>query len=328
MKAVVRTEYGTPDQIQLVERERPQPGQREVLVRVEAAGVDIGVWHLLTGLPTMVRPALGLPRPRQTGLGSEVAGVVDSVGSQVTRFRPGDAVFGVGTATFAEYAVAQEKHLVPRPAGVPPQHAAASAVSGVTALQAVHAARITTGSRVLILGASGGVGSFAVQMAKALGAHVTAVASAGKIDLVRALGADEVVDYTTTDVTDGSERFDGILEMGGRRPLRVLRRALTPRGRVVVVGGEGGGRVTGGFLGNLTLGARSAFAAQKAVGLVSATTAADLTRVGELLASGEVVPAIDEVLPLEAAPDALWRVERHQVRGKLVLDPALPGPAL
>jgi NADPH:quinone reductase-like Zn-dependent oxidoreductase len=321
MKAAIRTEYGSPGVIRIVDREVPVPGPREVRVRVEAAGVDIGVWHLLTGLPTMVRLGLGMPRPRQVGLGGELAGVVDAVGSRVTRFRPGDPVFGVGTGTFAEYAVAQEKHLVPRPAGVSPQHAAVSAVSGVTALQALRAAGTAAGSRVLILGASGGVGSFAVQFAKAMGAHVTGTASTAKLETVRELGADEIVDHTTTDVTDGSARFDGILEMGGLRSLAVLRRSLAPRGRAVVVGGEGGGRVTGGFLGNLMLGARSAFSPQKAIGLVSATTVSDLTRVGELL--GQVVPAVDEVLPLGAAAEALWRVERRQVRGKLVLDPAL-----
>jgi NADPH:quinone reductase-like Zn-dependent oxidoreductase len=323
MKAVIRTEYGSPDVIEVVERDIPEPGPREVRVRVEAAGVDIGVWHLLTGLPTMVRLAVGLPRPRQAGLGAELAGVVDAVGSRVTRFRPGDAVFGVGTGTFAEYAVAQEKHLVARPGGVSPQHAASSAVSGVSALQALRAAGVTAGSRVLILGASGGVGSFAVQIAKASGAHVTGVASAAKLDMVRKLGTDAVVDYSRTDPTDGTHDYDVILEMGGRRRLPVLRRALTARGRVIVVGGEGGGRVTGGFLGNLTLGARTAFRAQKAVGLVSSTTTADLAGMGELLASGDVVPAIDEVLPLDAASDALWRIERHEVRGKLVVDPAL-----
>jgi NADPH:quinone reductase-like Zn-dependent oxidoreductase len=274
---------------------------------------------MLTGLPTMVRLGVGLPRPRQTGLGSELAGVVDAVGSRVTRFRPGDRVFGVGTATFAEFAVAQEKHLVARPDGVRAPDAAASAISAVTAYQALDPMRSALG-RVLVLGASGGVGSFAVQIAKSLGAHVTGVASSAKLDFVRSLGVDEVVDYATTDPTDGSERYDVVLEMGGRRTLPVLRRALSPRGRAVVVGGEGGGRVTGGFLGNLTLGARSG---GRVVGLVSSTTAADLTRVGELLASGDVVPAIDRVLPLAGASDALWRVERGQVRGKLVLDPAL-----
>lgn len=327
MKAVVRTEYGSPDVIRVIDAPVPDPGPSEVRVRVEAAGVDIGVWHMLTGLPTMMRPAVGLPRPRRTGLGSELAGVVDAVGTRVTRFRPGDAVFGVGTATFAEYAVAQEKQLVDRHPDVPAVRAAASAISAVTAYQALEPGSRPL-ERVLVLGASGGVGSFAVQIAKRFGAHVTGVASGAKLEFVRSLGADEVIDYTTSDPTDGSHTYDLILEMGGRRSLPVLRRALTPRGRVVVVGGEGGGRVTGGFLGNLTLGARTAFSAQKAVGLVSTTTVADLTRVGELLASGDVVPAIDAVLPLAAASDALWRIERHQVRGKLVLDPALQDSAL
>ena len=320
MKAVVRTEYGSPDVIRVIDAPLPDPGPREVRVRVEAAGVDIGVWHMLTGLPTMMRPAVGLPRPRRTGLGSELAGVVDAVGTGVTRFRPGDAAFGVGTATFAEYALAQEKNLVPRPAGVSAHQAAASAISGVTAVQALGT---TPSSRVLILGASGGVGSFATQFAKAAGAHVTAVASTAKLDFVRGLGADEVLDYTAMDPVDGSRTYDLILEMGGIRSDSALRRGLAPDGRAVIVGGEGGGRVTGGFLGSMTAGLRSTFRRQKVTGLMSVTTTADLEKVAAALSAGDVVPAIDEVLPLAQAPDALRRIESRTVRGKLVIDPAL-----
>jgi NADPH:quinone reductase-like Zn-dependent oxidoreductase len=319
MKAVVRTEYGSPDAMRVIDRDRPEPGPKQVRVRVEAAGVDIGVWHLLTGLPTMARLALGLRSPREPGLGSELAGVVDAVGSQVTRFRPGDAVFGVGTATFAEYALAPEKNLVPRPAGVSAPQAASSAISGVTAVQALGTKPF---SRVLILGASGGVGSFATQFAKAAGAHVTAVASTAKLDFVRGLGADEVLDYTATDPVDGSRTYDLILEMGGIRSDSALRRGLTPDGRAVIVGGEGGGRVTGGFLGSMTAGLRSTFRRQKVTGLVSLTSAADLERVAAALSARDVVPAIDAVLPLAEAAEALRRLESRRVRGKLVIDPA------
>ncbi|MEZ5190486.1 MAG: NAD(P)-dependent alcohol dehydrogenase [Schumannella sp.] len=322
MRAAGRTEYGSADVIRIVDVPLPEPGPHQVRVRVEAAGVDIGVWHMMTGLPTMARLAIGFGRPRSPVLGAELAGVVDAVGTRVTRFRPGDAVFGVGAGSFAEYALSTEKQLVPLPDGVTAQHAAASAVSGVTAHQAlVREGRIAAGHRVLILGASGGVGSFAVQIAKALGARVTGVASGAKLDFVRGLGADETLDYATTDATDGSRAYDLVLEMGGLRPLRVLRRSLAPTGRAIIVGGEGGGRVTGGFLRGMTAGIASAPHRRKVTGLVSVTTASDLAAVGELIASGAVVPAIQEVLPLDALPDALRSLESHQVRGKLVIDP-------
>jgi len=320
MKAVIRTEYGSPDVMRVIDRALPEPGPKQVRVRVEAAGVDIGVWHLLTGLPMMARLALGLRTPREPGLGSELAGVVDAVGSQVTRFRPGDAVFGVGTATFAEYALAPEKNLVPRPAGVSAAQAASSAISGVTAVQALGTKPF---ARVLVLGASGGVGSFATQFAKAAGAHVTAIASTAKLDFVRGLGADEVLDYTATDPVDGTLTYDLILEMGGIRSDSALRRGLTPGGRAVIVGGEGGGRVIGGFLGSMTAGLRSTFRRQKVTGLMSVTTTADLERVAAALSAGDVVPAIDDVLPLADAAEALRRLESRRVRGKLVIDPTL-----
>lgn len=321
MKAIIRTEYGSPDVLESVDIERPVPGKREVLVRVEAAGVDIGVWHLMTGLPTMARIALGARRPRLPGLGTELAGVVEAVGTDVTRFRIGDSVFGTGRGAFAEYAIASEDKLTTRPAGVTAQQAAASAVSGVTAVQALDAGRVATGQRVLVLGASGGVGSFVVQIAKALGAHVTGVASTSKLDSVRALGADEVIDYTSTDATDGSQRYDVIVDMGGNRPLAVLRRALGPHGRAVIVGGEeGGGRVLGGFQRSMFAGLASALRRQRVVGIMSLTTTVDLVRVGELLASGTMTSRIDRAYPLAQTADAIRRLEARQVRGKLVID--------
>ncbi|MEO8262956.1 MAG: NAD(P)-dependent alcohol dehydrogenase [Pseudolysinimonas sp.] len=323
MKAIIRPEYGSADVLKLVDIDRPEPGPREVRVRVEAAGVDIGVWHLMTGLPTMARLALGLRAPRTAGLGTELAGVVDAVGDQVTRFRSGDRVFGVGNGTFAEFAISAEKNLSAVPDGVSAEQAAAAAVSGVTALQALDAARLKPGQSVLVLGASGGVGSFAVQIARARGAQVTGVASTAKLGFVRGLGVDDVLDYSTTDVTDGSQTYDVILDMGGNRPLAVLRRALTPTGRAVIVGGEGGGRVLGGFQRSMFAGLASGIRRQRAVGLISLTKPADLERVAGLLASGEVNSAIEQVLPLAEVPDAMRRLEAHQVRGKLVIDPAL-----
>jgi NADPH:quinone reductase-like Zn-dependent oxidoreductase len=321
MKAIIRSEYGSPDVLRLVDAALPEPGPKQVRVTVEAAGVDIGAWHLMAGLPTMVRPALGLPRPRRQGLGTELAGVVDAVGSEVTRFRSGDRVFGIGSSgTFAEFALAAEKNLVPRSPGVGAEAAAASAVSAVTAVQAL--ASLKPGDRVLVLGASGGVGSFAAQIATARGAHVTGVASTAKLDLVRGLGVDEVVDYTVADPTDGSKTYDLILEMGGIRPWAVLRRALVPGGRAVIVGGEGGGRVTGGFLKNLIAAPASVFHSRKIVGLVSTTNVETLTAVDTMLADGSLKPVIEKVYPLAETADALRRLEAHRVRGKLVISPS------
>jgi NADPH:quinone reductase-like Zn-dependent oxidoreductase len=322
VKAVIRTEYGSADVMRLVDVDRPVPGAREVIVKVDAAGFDIGVWHVATGLPLLARLAFGLSAPRLPGLGSELAGVVDAVGAEVTGFSPGDEVFGVGNAAFAEYSVVAETKLAPKPASVPSAAAAASAISGVTALQAMRAAgRLGTEHRVLVLGASGGVGSFVVQLAHATGAHVTGAASTAKLDFVRGLGADEAVDYTAGDPTDGSQLYDVIIDMGGNRPRRALRRALTPAGRAVIVGGEGGGRFLGGFQRAMTAGLASALRRQKVSGLVSITKAADLVELAGLLESRVLVPAVDRIYPLAEAPDAMQRLESRRVRGKLVIDP-------
>jgi NADPH:quinone reductase-like Zn-dependent oxidoreductase len=321
MKAIIRTEYGSADVLRLAEIERPAPGPREVLVRVVAAGVEIGAWHVMTGSPSLARLAFGLRSPRAAGVGSELAGIVEKVGSAVTRFQAGDEVFGVGTGAFAEYAIAPEKNLAVKPASVPFADAAASAISGVTAVQAVNAAgTLPPGARVLVLGASGGVGSFILQIARAAGAHVTGAASTAKLDLVRALGADEVIDYTAVDVTDGSVTYDAIFDMGGNRSVSVLRRALTPRGALVIVGGEGAGGPLGGFERGWGAGALSPFVRQRLVGLVSLTKVADLERVGELLASGDVTPAIERSYPLAETQDAMRRLEARQVRGKVVIE--------
>lgn len=328
MKAIIRTEYGTAEVMRLAEIERPTPGAREVLVRIEAAGLDIGVWHVMTGLPTLARMALGARAPRQQGLGSELAGVVDAVGAEVTRFRPGDPVFGVGTGAFAEYAVAQEKNLAHRPAAVAAQAAAASAISGVTAVQALaKLGNLGEGQRLLVLGASGGVGSFVVQLAHARGVHVTGVASTAKVEFVRSLGVDQVLDYTDVDPTDGSQRYDAIVDMGGNRALSTLRRALTPRGRIVIVGGEGGGRILGGFQRSMFAGLLSGLRRQRAIGLISLTTVSDLEALGALLAAGTVKSAIEKAYSLAETPAAMRQLESRAVRGKLVIEPQreLPG---
>jgi NADPH:quinone reductase-like Zn-dependent oxidoreductase len=271
MKAITQDTYGSADVLELRDVERPEVGAGEVLVRVRAAGVDRGVWHLMTGLPYPVRLAgYGLRAPKNPVPGMDVAGVVEAVGDRVTRFRPGDEVFGIGKGTFAELALADESKLAPKPSNLTFEQAAAVAISGLTALQGLRDhARVRPGQHVLVIGASGGVGSYAVQLAKAFGAEVTGVASTAKADLVRSLGADHVLDYTVDDFTDGSHHYDLVLVIGGNSSIPKLRRTLTPTGTFVLVGGEEGGRWTGGFGRSLRAAALSPFVRQRLAMLVA-----------------------------------------------------------
>jgi NADPH:quinone reductase-like Zn-dependent oxidoreductase len=256
MKAVVQDVYGPPEILELREVAIPVPAADQVLVRVHAAGVDRGVAHLVTGLPYPLRLAgYGLRRPKAAVPGMDLAGRVEAVGPDVTGFRTGDEVFGIGTGTFAEYACAPAAKLAHKPADLTFVQAAAIAISGLTALQAARDhGRVAAGQAVLILGASGGVGTFAVQVAKAFGAEVTGVCSTAKVDLVRSIGADHVVDYTREDVTRLGRRYDVVLDIGGNTSLSRLRRVLTPRGRLVIVGGE---RTDGGWAARIANFARS-----------------------------------------------------------------------
>ena len=241
MKAIVQDAYGSPNVLKLADINKPEPGDNEVLVRVHAAGVDRGVWHLMTGLPYLTRLAFGFRAPKTPVPGMDLAGVVEAVGKDASRFRPGDEVFGVGKGTFAEYALAREEKLAPKPANLTFEQAAVVAISGLTALQGLRDhGRIEPGQEVLIVGASGGVGTFAVQIAKAFGGRVTGVCGAAKVEMVRSIGAYHVIDYTREDFAEG--RYDVILDIGGNSSLRRLRRALTAKGTLVLVGGEGGGR--------------------------------------------------------------------------------------
>jgi NADPH:quinone reductase-like Zn-dependent oxidoreductase len=321
MRAVVQDRYGAPERLELRTVPRPTPGDRQVLIRVEAAGVDRGVWHLTTGMPYVVRLAgYGLTRPKQPIPGMDVAGTVAAVGNEVTRFAVGDEVMGVGSGTFAEFALADEVKLAHRPAGVDVAAAAVTSISGLTALQAVRdVGRVEAGQRVLVLGASGGVGSFAVQLAKHVGAHVTGVASAAKLDLVRELGADEAIAHTTADALDGRRRYDVIIDTGGRNPVRRLRRALGRRGTLVIVGGEGGGRVTGGAGRQLRAVALSPFVPQHLTTFVSAERGEDVEVLAGLLASGELRPRVDRSHRLADAPTALAHLAAGRVRGKAVI---------
>jgi NADPH:quinone reductase-like Zn-dependent oxidoreductase len=249
MKAIVQDRYGSTDVLELRNIEKPTAGDDDILVLVHAAGVDPGVWHLMTGLPYLVRVmGYGLRKPKIQVRGTDAAGTVEAVGKNVRQFKPGDPVFGTCDGSFAEYACAKAERFAPKPANLTFEQAAAVPVSGMTALNGLRdAGKLQPGQKVLIIGAAGGVGSYAVQLAKAFGTAVTGVCSTSKADLVRAIGADEVIDYTQEDFTDGTRRFDLILDTAGRRQLSRLRRVLAPRGTLVIVGGEGGDRWLGGF---------------------------------------------------------------------------------
>ena len=296
-------------------------GDDEVLVRVRAAGVDQGVWHLMTGVPYPIRLAgYGLRAPKTPVPGSEVAGVVEAVGGDVTRFRPGDEVFGIGRGTFAEYARAPENKLAPKPANLGFEQAAAVGVSGLTALQGVRDhGKVLPGQRLLIIGASGGVGTYAVQLAKAFGAEVTGVCSTTKVDMVRSIGADHVVDYTREDFAEAERRYDVILDTGGNAPLSRLRRALTPKGTLVIVGGETDGRLLGGSDRQLRALVLSPFVSQKLGTFVCRENHEDLIVLKELIEAGKVTPVIDRTYPLSEVPEAIRYMRDGQARGKVVI---------
>jgi NADPH:quinone reductase-like Zn-dependent oxidoreductase len=321
MKAIVQDTYGSADVLELRDIDKPKVGDNEVLVRVHAAGVDRGVWHLMTGVPYLMRViGFGLRRPKNPVRGREVAGVVEAIGRDVTRFKPGDAVMGIGEGTFAEYARAREDKLVPKPASLTFEQAAAIPISASTAVQAVRdQGRVQAGQKVLVIGASGGVGTYAVLLAKALGAEVTGVASTAKADLVRSIGADHVIDYTREEFADGSRRYDVILDIGGNRPLPHLRRALTPEGTVVLVGGEDGGRLTGGMGRQVWAVATAPFARQKVRMFINREHHEQLQRLTEFIEAGKLTPVIDRIYPLHEAPEAMRRLEEGHARGKLVI---------
>ncbi len=321
MRAIVQDSYGTADVLRIEEIERPSIAAHEVLVKVHAAGLDRGTWHLLTGQPYLMRViGFGFRAPKNRVPGLDVAGTVVEVGADVTRFAVGDEVFGISRGSFAEYAAVREDKLAPKPANLDFEQAAVVPVSGGTALQALRdAGHVESGQRVLVIGASGGVGSFAVQLAKAFGAEVTGVASTAKLDLVRSLGADHVLDYTVDDFLDGTQRYDLVLDIGGNSSIPRLRRALTPRGTLVIVGGEDGGKVTGGLGRSLRAAALSPFVRQRLTMLASKERASDLEPLTELIEAGRVTPSIDRTVPLEEVPDALRQLEAGTVRGKIAV---------
>jgi len=321
MKAIVQDAYGSADVLELRDIANAVPADGEVLIRVRAAGVDQGVWHLMAGLPYLVRLlGYGLKKPKVSVRGREAAGVVEAVGPGVTRFSAGDEVYGTCEGSFAEYACAKEALLARKPASLTFEETAAAPISGVTALQAVRdAGKVVAGQEVLVIGAGGGVGSFAVQIAKAFGAKVTGVCSAGKVGLVRSLGADAVIDYTTSKISDDGKLYDVIIDTAGNRRVSVLRHSLAPKGTLVIVGGEGGGKLTGGFGRALAAPLASVFSSQKLTGLVAKETHLDLEALASLIEAGKVKPAIDRVFPLAEAPAAIQYLHDGRARGKVVV---------
>ena len=321
MKAIVQDTYGTTDVLELRDINKPEIAEDEVLVRVKAAGVDRGVWHLMTGLAYPIRLAgYGLRAPKTPVPGSDLAGVVEAVGNEVTRFQPGDEVFGIGKGAYAEYARARESKLAPKPENLSFEQAAVVAISGLPALQGLRDhGRLTPGQQVLIIGASGGVGSYAVQLAKAFGAEVTAVCSTTKVDLVRSLGADHVIDYTRDDFAEGKQRYDVILDIGGNSSLSRLRRALTPKGTLVIAGGEGGGRWLGGTDRQLRALLLSRFVSQKLTTFISKENHEDMIVLKQLIEAGKITPVIDRTYPLSEVPNAIRYLEQGYARGKVVI---------
>jgi len=319
MRAIVQDGYGSADVLHLTQITRPEIAGNEVLLQVHAAGLDRGRWHMMVGQPYLLRLFAGFRGPRNRVQGLEVAGTVVAAGQGVTRFSVGDEVFGFGRGTFAEYTAAREDKLARKPANLTFEQAAVVPVSAVTALQALtDVGRVHAGQNVLITGASGGVGSYAVQLAKASEAVVTGVCSTAKLGLVRSLGAAHVIDYTQDDFADGAHRYDLIIDIAGNPSLPRLRRALTPTGTAVIVGGEDGGRWTGMDRQFRAL-ALSPFLRQRLTMVTPRQRSSDLQRLTELIEAGTLTPCIDRSYPLDQVPEAMRYLEAGKARGKVAI---------
>jgi NADPH:quinone reductase-like Zn-dependent oxidoreductase len=323
MMAIVHDQYGTAadDVLRLAEVSRPSIGDGEVLVRVHAASVDRGTWHIMTGLPYPIRVAgFGLRRPKYLNPGRSLAGTVEAVGRDVTGFSPGDEVYGIGDGSFAQYMAVGTEKLAPKPLNLSFERAAAVPISALTALQAVRDhGHVHAGDKVLVVGASGGVGSFAVQIAKAFGAEVTGVCSTNKVELVRSIGADHVVDHTLEDFASRPQAYDVILDIGGNTSLSRLRGALAPKGTLVIVGGETAGRWLGGADRQIRAVVLSRFVSQKLGTFICSENAGDLADLSELIESGKLTPVIDRTYPLSEVPAAIQRIQDGQARGKIII---------
>jgi NADPH:quinone reductase-like Zn-dependent oxidoreductase len=322
MQAIVQSKYGTADALSVGEVERPEIGAAEVLVAVRAAGLDRGTWHIMAGLPYVGRLAFGLRAPKAPVPGFDLAGVVVAIGADVTRFAPGDEVYGIGKGSFAEFAAASEDKLSLKPSGLEFEQAAAMPISGLTALRGLtDIGHVHAGQRVLVIGASGGVGTYAVQIAKALGAEVTGVCSTSKVDLVRSIGADHVLDYTREDFAESGMTYDVILDIAGNAPLARLRRALAPAGTLVIAGGEGGGRWLGGVDRQLRGLVLSPFVGQRLTTFICKEHYSGLERLTGLVDDGLLVPVVERTYQLSDMPDAMRHLASGRARGKVVITP-------
>lgn len=319
MKAIVQYKYGSPDVLELAELDKPKVEDNDVLVRVHGAAVNPLDWHSMRGLPYFLRMGNGLLKPKNSVLGVDVAGHVEAVGRNVTQFQTGDGVFGLCKGVLAEYVCGGEDRLLPKPANLSFEQAAAVPVAALTALQGLRdRGQIETGQKVLIVGASGGVGTFAVQIAKSFGTDVTGVCSTTNLGLVRSIGADRVIDYTQEDFTQSGQRYDLIVDMAGTHSLSDCRRALTPRGTYVVVGAPSGRWLTGPdrFLKALVL---SLFVSQRMVPFITTANKEDLVVLKDLIEAGKVTPVIDRIYPLSEVPEAIRYLEEGHARGKVVI---------
>ncbi len=319
MKAITYQEYGPAEVLRYSDVEKPAVGDAEVLVQVRAASINFGDRAAMHGIPSIMRLAFGLRRPKATILGRDIAGVVSAVGAEVTRLRVGDEVLGeVEQKGFAEYVAVPEQHLAAVPAGVTFEQAATLPVAGTTAVQALRLGEVAPGSSVMVNGASGGVGTFTVQVAKSLGAEVTAVCSTRNADLMRSIGADHVIDYTREDVTRAAGRYDVIVDLAGDHRVSDFRRVLKPKGRYISSTGAGG-RMFGPLPRMFAAMAMSPFVRERLHVLAAKRDIADLTHLAQLVAAGKVTPVIERTYALSEAADAIRFIEAEHARGKIVL---------
>ncbi|MDH4118701.1 MAG: NAD(P)-dependent alcohol dehydrogenase [Acidimicrobiia bacterium] len=321
MRAIVQDAYGPSDVLRLAEIDLPETAANEVLVEVAAAGMDRGTWHSMAGKPYLMRiMGFGFRQPKNRVPGLDISGTVAAVGSEVSGFKPGDEVFGMSRGAFAEYAAVREDKLAHKPASLSFEQAAVVPISGGTAIQGLRdSGHLEAGQKVLVIGASGGVGTYAVQLAKAFGADVTGVSSASKADLVRSIGADPVFDYARDDYLDGSKKYDLVLDLAGNNSLSRLRRALTPNGTLVIVGGEERGNLTGGFGRQFRAMVLSMFVSQRLTMLASKERRSDLESLRPYLETGQVTPIIDRAYSLTEVPAAMKHLEAGLARGKIAI---------
>jgi NADPH:quinone reductase-like Zn-dependent oxidoreductase len=319
--AILQDRYGEADLLRFAEAAKPKIAANELLLRVHGAGLDRGTWHMMEGRPYLLRViGFGMRKPKNQIPGIDVAGTVAAVGSAVTRFAVGDEVYGIARGSFATFAAAREDKLARKPVNLSFEQAAVVPISGIVALQALtDVGRVQAGQHVLITGASGGVGTYAVQLAKSLGAEVTGTCRTSKLDLLRSLGADHVIDYTRADFAAGPARYDLILDIGGNPSLSRLRRALTPTGTAVIIGGEEGGKWTGGFGRQLRAAAISPFIAARLVMFAAKERGSDLERLTDLIEAGKLTPTLDKTFSLSRVPEAMHYLEAGKARGKVAI---------